>query len=129
MPRFLDALRTPLIDRPRVVLELLEKEIGADFSYPEGDLHAVWQPRDIQHTVSIVDRGDFGLYLLYTAKMFDISDGVAGLEIASLLNRRQYFLDQPYLLHLPHHYFLHRLMHHLFQDCYLGLHQHLHLRM
>jgi hypothetical protein len=92
MPRFLDALRTPLIDRPRVVLELLESEIGADFSYPEGGLHAVWQPRDIEHTVSVIDRDGFGLYLLYVAKVFDISDGFAGLEIASLLNRRQYGL-------------------------------------
>jgi hypothetical protein len=92
MPRFLDSLQAPLINRPRAVLELLEKEIGADFFYPEGDLHAVWQPRDIEHTVTVIDRGDFGLYLLYTAKVFDISDGFAGLEIASLLNRRQYGL-------------------------------------
>lgn len=92
MPRFLDALHIPSAERSRIVLKLLGEEIGANFLSLDDDFHTTWKPRDIEHNFLVLDKGEFGSFLVYTAEVFKVFDGSAGLGIVSLLNRRQYGL-------------------------------------
>jgi hypothetical protein len=92
MPRFLDALHRPNTERSRAVLKLLGEEIGADFSSIDEGFHTTWTPREIEHSFLVLDKGELGTYLVYTAAVFEILDGTAGLEVVSLLNRHQYGL-------------------------------------
>lgn len=92
MPRFLDALRRLNAERSHSVLKLLGEELGADFSSHDDDYHATWRPRDIEHSFVVLEKGDLGDYLVYTAPVFEFPQGSSGLEIVSLLNRRQYGL-------------------------------------
>lgn len=89
MARFLDALRQLEDGEYRAVWSLLQDELGATLTLDAGERQASWCPREIEHSFLLHDRGDDGRYLLYTALVFEVDDGVSALEIVSLLNRRQ----------------------------------------
>jgi len=89
MARFLGAARQCKVGGFGAIWDLLEDELGATFTRDANEKEATWRPRDIDHGFLLLDHGDRGLFLAYTAVVFEIDNGVRGLEVVSLLNRRQ----------------------------------------
>jgi len=89
MARFLEALRQLEGGEYRAVWNLLQDELGASLTVDPSERQASWCPRDIEHSFLLHERSDHGRYLLYTALVFEVDNGVSALEIVSLLNRRQ----------------------------------------
>ena len=90
MPRFLDALRHFDTGDTSAIWTLLKNELEADLALHEDGIHATWKPHDIEHSFLLSDCGEGGRYLVYSAKMFETRSATLSLQLASLLNRRQY---------------------------------------